>query len=562
MSRLKIARVDKSEVPRRTSILSSMEEFSSKLKPGDIILSKKYVTAGRKWLPEIVAKVTGTPWTHSGVYLGNGTVAHMSTPSYKKKLESKYRESKLQSFNAPGEGLLAVRPDVSSKIRRRAVREVRKYKKAVFSNLDLLRAGFFPRKTKGKDADITIKDSYICSGLVAAAYPTISFRPGYAGEHARPLDLVKSRKTKIIASYQQEALKEAQVPFKSKAQQRFMFAAEAKGELPEGTAKRWAHETKSFKKLPEKVRKKTAGILASEILAKHAGDTYAGIIAKKSDGPKMNAYNPNGEGDSLPETRNFKTENVVDHGTSMEEEIPMVSALPKTYEQPNFYTDKVGAIAQAVMHKVAADGIMQRTLRPVADWRDSHVGRRLGAENPETMDQEQLLALIRHLHEAGGGVDELQVEPERAGILGTKGPEYDEKTRTVRVNPGRNPATVAREVAHASSGSRAGEALRQAAMRGDSSLASGVNLGAAVAGGVSGDPALSNAATAGYLLRGGLRAGERMRATERGKQLLQETGYDPSDEEMRYLRKDYRNRLAGSATGTLMHAGATRRSSS
>jgi hypothetical protein len=48
------------------------------------------------------------------------------------------------------------------------------------------------------------------------------------------------------------------VPFKSKAQQRWMFAAEARGELPEGTAKEWAHETKNFKKLPERV-KKTAG---------------------------------------------------------------------------------------------------------------------------------------------------------------------------------------------------------------------------------------------------------------------------------------------------------------
>lgn len=45
------------------------------------------------------------------------------------------------------------------------------------------------------------------------------------------------------------------MPFKSKAQQRFMFAAEARGELPEGTADRWAHHTKNIKKLPEHVKK-------------------------------------------------------------------------------------------------------------------------------------------------------------------------------------------------------------------------------------------------------------------------------------------------------------------
>lgn len=41
------------------------------------------------------------------------------------------------------------------------------------------------------------------------------------------------------------------MPFKSKAQQRFMFAAEERGDVPEGTAKRWAHHTKNIKKLPE-----------------------------------------------------------------------------------------------------------------------------------------------------------------------------------------------------------------------------------------------------------------------------------------------------------------------
>lgn len=46
------------------------------------------------------------------------------------------------------------------------------------------------------------------------------------------------------------------MPFKSKAQQRFMFAAESRGEVPKGTASRWAHHTKSIKKLPEKVHEK------------------------------------------------------------------------------------------------------------------------------------------------------------------------------------------------------------------------------------------------------------------------------------------------------------------
>lgn len=41
------------------------------------------------------------------------------------------------------------------------------------------------------------------------------------------------------------------MPFKSKAQQRFMFAAEARGELPKGTAEKWAKKTRGLKALPE-----------------------------------------------------------------------------------------------------------------------------------------------------------------------------------------------------------------------------------------------------------------------------------------------------------------------
>lgn len=57
------------------------------------------------------------------------------------------------------------------------------------------------------------------------------------------------------------------MPFKSKAQQRFMFAAESRGEVPKGTAKEWAHKTKSIKALPEHVKyKKTASEIADGVL--------------------------------------------------------------------------------------------------------------------------------------------------------------------------------------------------------------------------------------------------------------------------------------------------------
>jgi len=44
------------------------------------------------------------------------------------------------------------------------------------------------------------------------------------------------------------------VPYKSKSQQRFMYAAEERGDVEPGTAARWSKETKDAKGLPEKVK--------------------------------------------------------------------------------------------------------------------------------------------------------------------------------------------------------------------------------------------------------------------------------------------------------------------
>lgn len=49
------------------------------------------------------------------------------------------------------------------------------------------------------------------------------------------------------------------MPFKSKAQRRWMYAAEARGELPKGTAERWEKHTKNKKKLPERVSDSSKG---------------------------------------------------------------------------------------------------------------------------------------------------------------------------------------------------------------------------------------------------------------------------------------------------------------
>ena len=46
------------------------------------------------------------------------------------------------------------------------------------------------------------------------------------------------------------------MPLKSLAQMKWMYSAEKRGELPPGTAKRWAKHTPNIKKLPKKLNHK------------------------------------------------------------------------------------------------------------------------------------------------------------------------------------------------------------------------------------------------------------------------------------------------------------------
>ncbi len=68
------------------------------------------------------------------------------------------------------------------------------------------------------------------------------------------------------------------MPFKSKAQQKWMFAAEKRGEVKKGTAERWAKHTPDMKGLPSKAQNPVhspciegAGAAAKETFYKKRG---------------------------------------------------------------------------------------------------------------------------------------------------------------------------------------------------------------------------------------------------------------------------------------------------
>jgi len=104
------------------------------------------------------------------------------------------------------------------------------------------------------------------------------------------------------------------MPFKSKAQQRWMFAAEERGEVPKGTAKRWADHTPNIKKLPEeKKMRKSAEQIAHAVLVKVATGSCATPGKKiKSKGKGQGKARGKGKG-PLGIPRDMKTAEQIAH---------------------------------------------------------------------------------------------------------------------------------------------------------------------------------------------------------------------------------------------------------
>jgi len=81
------------------------------------------------------------------------------------------------------------------------------------------------------------------------------------------------------------------MPFKSKAQQRFMFAAAARGDLPKSMPKEWAAATPNIKKLPNRVtstrNSSTSATTAPRVTAPAKKLPTRGTKPRKAGGPSI-----------------------------------------------------------------------------------------------------------------------------------------------------------------------------------------------------------------------------------------------------------------------------------
>lgn len=102
------------------------------------------------------------------------------------------------------------------------------------------------------------------------------------------------------------------MPFDSKAQQRYLYAAEARGEVPKGTADKKGEGT-NYKRIPEKVRKEAALILDRLQKRANQGTNTATRMVRKPAAPVSGKIPQPKQGSVAGPARSFKPQNSSQH---------------------------------------------------------------------------------------------------------------------------------------------------------------------------------------------------------------------------------------------------------
>ena len=206
----KLAVIRSSDLRGGTPVYSDISEFKKKLKPGDIVLMK-HTARKPHWTARLVEKVTGSRWSHVGVYTGNGKITHFygGIHGWKAKgpSDAKIRTHEVETIPKIRREMFAVRPKVSPAERRAALKRIKAMPQDMtYSYPSWLRAGLFQKRIP-KDAREELGSSATCSAVPAFAYPALQFKPRISRHHLRPEDFKRSRHVTTVAAFEKRTEK-------------------------------------------------------------------------------------------------------------------------------------------------------------------------------------------------------------------------------------------------------------------------------------------------------------------------------------------------------------------
>ncbi len=190
------------KIAKRFPVIKDLEEMKKTLKPGDILVTHPRMEHLRKegWrhmlLQTALVAFQGTPWTHTGLYVGDGKVVDPA----EWKNQAAVHLVNLEDFSKKNH-IRVLRVDATSKERTNAVEWAKQQVGKDFDKKHLIRMAFPVSKSKDTRMREEQLKSMICSQMISNAYHGQNFGRGRRISDVRPVDILRSPLTRTVAEF-------------------------------------------------------------------------------------------------------------------------------------------------------------------------------------------------------------------------------------------------------------------------------------------------------------------------------------------------------------------------
>lgn len=192
------------ELQKLAKVITDKDDLAKVLKPGDVLFTRprNIDKIHHKAFYAVESRIQGSPYTHVGIYAGDGRVVDAGAWTKRKETSTKVHEIPLNTF-ADRYRFKILRVDATTSQKREAIQYAKDQIGKDFNMSGMLRLVLpFKGKPSGERERKENAEKFFCSELVANAYNNVGLVTGKKLEHVMPGDIHRSSKTKTVASFE------------------------------------------------------------------------------------------------------------------------------------------------------------------------------------------------------------------------------------------------------------------------------------------------------------------------------------------------------------------------
>lgn len=192
------------ELQKLAQVVTDKEQIEKVLKPGDVLYTqpRKIDKLRHKAFYAVESRIQGSPYTHVGLYVGNGRIIDAGAWSKGDESSMAVHKVPLETFTDRYR-FKVLRVKATPKQRQDAVQYAEAQVGKEFNTKGMLRLVLpFKGKQVGQRARKEQAESFFCSELIANAYNDVGIAKDKKLEHIMPGDIHSSPKTKTVARFE------------------------------------------------------------------------------------------------------------------------------------------------------------------------------------------------------------------------------------------------------------------------------------------------------------------------------------------------------------------------